>query len=102
VNARSELVTSTNCAEGGVLDTKRRFQAASSASIFPARRPTRGSGLGALADLLSVGDGLSEPADEVERAHAAAENNPKASDSDQSGADAITVSLVIRGTEFRS
>src|SRR4051812_2460006 len=46
VNARSELVTPTNFADGGVADTTFMFQAASPASATPALRPTRGSGLG--------------------------------------------------------
>src|SRR3954470_3347008 len=75
VNARSEFVTSTNCSDGGDFDTIRRFQAASAASIFPARSPTRGSGLGAAVDRL-VGDGLPVEEDEVECAHAASARRP--------------------------
>jgi hypothetical protein len=42
-----------NCGDGGVRETTRRFQAASAAFIHPARRPTRGSALGAVPDTLS-------------------------------------------------
>src|SRR5687768_4482657 len=58
LKARSELVSRRspgvvglkNFSEGGVFDTTRRFQAASPAFIHPARRPTLGSGLGAVVD----------------------------------------------------
>src|SRR3989442_15741403 len=54
VNVRSELryvkspgsVSFMNCAGFGAAATSRRFQAAWAAFISPARRPTRGSGLG--------------------------------------------------------
>jgi hypothetical protein len=49
----SELVMPANVADGGVFDTTRIFHAASAASIAPARRPTRGSGIGEL-DLLET------------------------------------------------
>ncbi len=39
--------------EGGVVDTRRMFQAACAAFIHPARSPTRGSGLGAVVDMLT-------------------------------------------------
>src|SRR5260370_4499536 len=52
-NARSELVTPTNFSAGGVFETTRRFQDASPASMSPARRPTRGSGVGATVDMLA-------------------------------------------------
>jgi len=41
--------------EGGVVETSWMFQAASPASIHPARRPTRGSGLGSAVDRLRDG-----------------------------------------------
>ena len=47
----------TNCSDGGVLETTRRFHVASAAFISPAWRPTRGSGLGAVVDMLSTGAG---------------------------------------------
>src|SRR5690349_2881403 len=71
-NARSELVTPANRAEAGVLEMSRRFHAASAAlprmmrrgwlsiiteSVLPARRPTRGSGLGGPAELVVIGVG---------------------------------------------
>src|SRR2546428_9574296 len=67
VNARSELVTPKNFSGGAVFETTRMFQDASSAFISPARRPTRGSGLGATVDMLA-------PPDD---AHAARVHNPK-------------------------
>ncbi len=56
LNARSELVTPANFPGGGVFDTTRRFQVASAAFISPARRPTRGSGLGATVDMFAPPD----------------------------------------------
>jgi hypothetical protein len=84
LKARSELVWPTNCWEGGVFDTSRRFQIAWPASIIPGRRPTRGSGFGASADMSPRGDGPPSELEEVERAHATADNNPAASESDRS------------------
>src|SRR5260370_25835479 len=52
-NARSELVTPANFSDGGVFETTRRFHDASPASMSPARRPTRGSGVGATVDMLA-------------------------------------------------
>ncbi len=40
--------------EGCVVETRWMFQAASAASIHPARSPTRGSGLGAVVETLSL------------------------------------------------
>src|SRR5215218_9782771 len=54
VNARSELVTPRNFSDGGVVETKRMFQAAWPASQRPGASPTRGSGLGATADTIGV------------------------------------------------
>src|SRR6266852_4074378 len=67
VNARSELVTPKNFSGGGVFEITRMFQDASAAFISPARRPTRGSGLGATVDMLA-------PPDD---AHAARAHNPR-------------------------
>ena len=44
-------MTPANFSEGGVVDTRRMFQAAWPASHMPALRPTRGSGFGATADM---------------------------------------------------
>src|SRR5207247_11011798 len=41
------------CGEGGGVETRRMFQAAWAAFIQPARSPTRGSGLGAVMDILT-------------------------------------------------
>ena len=62
MNDRSELMNWKSpgvlrlmkSADGGVVDTRRRFHAASAAFIQPARSPTRGSGLGAVVDMLSL------------------------------------------------
>src|SRR6267154_967923 len=67
VNARSEFVTPRNFPGGGVFETTRMFQDASWAFISPARRPTRGSGLGATVDMLL-------PPDD---AHATTAHNPR-------------------------
>src|ERR687889_1455342 len=93
LNARSDLVTSTNCSEGGVLDSIRRFHTAWPASILPARRPTRGSGLGAEVDLLCAGDGPPPSGDEVERAQAPVTTSVATSESDEKRMDAIGGSL---------
>jgi len=66
VNARSELVKSANSAGGGVVETFRKFQIASCASIFPARSPTLGSGFGALVDISGLGEGEPFSEEEVE------------------------------------
>jgi hypothetical protein len=68
-------VTPTNFSDDGVLETRRRFHEASAAFVAPARRPTRGSGLGAAVDMLA------EPADDDDEAHPARDNTPIASDS---------------------
>jgi len=94
VNDRSELVIPTNGFDGGVLESTRRFHTASPASISPARRPTRGSGLGGEVDR-STGDGAPACVEEVEWAHADATNSPTARGSDRSGANAVTGSWVI-------
>src|SRR6266545_2688686 len=55
LNVRSELMNAKspgllllmNESDGGVVETRRRFQAACAASIQPARSPTRGSGFAA-------------------------------------------------------
>src|SRR5262245_46857068 len=75
--ARSELVLPRNFSDGLVFDTMRMFQSASAASHIPARRPTRGSGLGAAADALATGAG-EPPPEEVEGPQAAAERSAKA------------------------
>src|SRR3954453_9377945 len=45
-----------NFSEGGVFETRCMFQAATPASNQPARRPTRGSGLGAETDMSGAAD----------------------------------------------
>src|SRR5437763_8398874 len=65
-NARSELVLPTNLPCSGDVDSNRRFQAASPASYSPARKPTRGSGLGGAAFMaLPIGVGPMAPPDEL-------------------------------------
>src|SRR5215204_3534221 len=92
VNARSEFVTSTKFGEGGVLETTFRFQIASAASILPARRPTRGSGLGAFADMSGLGEGPPDSL-ELDPAHAAVASRAAARDSDRSGVATMRGSL---------
>ncbi|MEO8199796.1 MAG: hypothetical protein ABI679_04670, partial [Gemmatimonadota bacterium] len=79
----SELVTPMNFSDGCVFETTRRFQDASAAFINPARRPTRGSGLGGVVDMLPApADGVAMlllPADEDDEAHPAIDNAPRAS-----------------------
>src|SRR5437868_4585987 len=74
----------TNFGDGGVLDTTRRFQTASPAFISPACRPTRGSGLGAEADMLPAGAGALDIEDDVGCVQAAVSSSPIASGSDRS------------------
>src|ERR1051326_5205069 len=66
-----------NADDGGVFEMSARFHAAVPALNHPAFSPTRGSGLGAVVDML-MGDG--EPAcvavDDDELAHAAAASTP--------------------------
>src|SRR5882672_93405 len=61
-NERSELVLPANFSDGGVLEATRRFQVASCAFIIPARSPTRGSGLGAVVDMLMLGVDVAQAA----------------------------------------
>jgi len=82
-----------NVAGGGVFDTARMFHDASAASISPARKPTRGSGLGAMVDT-SPGDDMLTVLGEGEAvvvvvagAHAAAAASTSASDSVDNGVE---------------
>src|SRR6185503_16887156 len=71
----------TNAADGFVVETSRMFHAASAALKTPGLSPTRGSGLGALADLSGVGAMVGPaPVVEVEVAHAPRAINPIASE----------------------
>src|SRR5712692_4904538 len=87
LNARSELVAPTNFSDGGVFDTTRIFQDASPASMSPARRPTRGSGVGATVDMLAP------PPDD---AHAARDANPSVTAADRQEAENCTASFMGR------
>jgi hypothetical protein len=71
-----------NFSLGWVVDTSRMFHAAVAASNFPARKPTRGTGVGSPADMLALPPPVVETAD----VHAAAEKRPSASASENSGA----------------
>src|ERR1041385_401443 len=80
MKARSELVSLRSPGvlglmksfDGGVFETTRRFHAASPAFIHPARRPTRGSGLGAVLERSGRGAAPIEADEEDdEEAHAA-------------------------------
>src|SRR5439155_1370517 len=82
MKARSELVSLRSPGvlglrksfDGGVFETTRRFHAASPAFIHPARRPTRGSGLGTLAERSGRGAAPTEAeVDDEEEAHPASE-----------------------------
>src|SRR5688500_18480932 len=79
MKARSEFVTPTNFSDGGVVETLRMFHAASAASMRPARRPMRGSGLGGSADIVA-GAAPASAVDVDEEAQAAAESAASASD----------------------
>src|SRR3989454_7010843 len=89
VKARSELVTPANFSEGGVFETTRRFHDASPASMSPARRPTRGSGLGATVDMLP-------PPDD---AHAARADNPTVRTRYRSDGEACTTQVMVESCE---
>src|SRR5438093_13084312 len=92
VNARSELVSLLSpgllrlmkFSDGGVLDTSRRFQAASPALNQPAFSPTRGSGRGAAADMSRFGDGAAPAGDDEDLAHAARDSAASAKDREPS------------------
>jgi hypothetical protein len=74
-----------NFSDGGVAETFRRFQMASAGSHHPARSPTRGSGLGAAIDMLEP-DADAPLGGEGVVAHAAVNDNPAASDTDDTRA----------------
>src|SRR5206468_3645810 len=82
-NARSELVTPLNFSEGGVCDRTRRFHTAVPGLSVPARKPTRGSGIGSPGDM-SLIDGmlLLERAEPVEVAQPAAIKSATPTDSE--------------------
>ena len=98
VNARSEFVTPVNSSAGGLFDSSRRFHCVSAArstiirfvvsfghfAVEPARRPTRGSGLGGDIDMSAAGDGDDDD-DDDDMAQASANNRPAASDRESSG-----------------
>jgi hypothetical protein len=71
-----------NFSLGCVVDTSRMFHAAVAASNFPARRPTRGSGVGSPADMFALLPAVVETAE----LHAAAEKRPSASANENNGA----------------
>src|SRR5262249_769138 len=102
VKARSELVIPVNFSDGGVFESTCRFQAASPASNFPARRPTRGSGLGAVVDMSPVGVGALAPETTAERAHAPAESSPMTNDSFNTAAAGRTSEPRARYTDAMS
>src|SRR5450432_3809859 len=88
VKARSEFVMPTNFADGCVRESTRKFQVASCASMSPACRPTRGSGFGAVADVLerapasvARGDTPFSDIEDVECEHAAVKSRATARDS---------------------
>src|ERR1700722_14598170 len=90
--ARSEFVLSTKSLDGGVFDRRRIFHDAWPASNNPPLRPTRGSGLGGVGDMLTPAaavPGVSIPLDPVpdapECAHAPTDNSAIASDTSDVG-----------------
>src|SRR3954452_5581718 len=56
-NARSECVAPNDLPFGGVVESIRMFHAACPASQRPGLRPTRGSGVGAVADTIGATGG---------------------------------------------
>src|SRR5687768_3909142 len=94
VKAMSELVLPANGPVGGDFDTTRKFHAASAASIFPALRPTRASGLGAGVDMVLAGDGAMARDDEVIVPHAATDNTPMAKGSFSNG-DTVAMAVPL-------
>src|SRR5207249_536037 len=78
-----------NCSGGGVFETTRRFQDASAAFMRPARRPTRGSGLGATVDMFAP----------PEDAHAPSEHNPMATTSDRRAEARLTANVMADPSE---
>src|SRR5262245_46361796 len=81
VNERSEFVAPMNFGGGDVFESTRRFHDASPAVLNPARRPTRGSGLGGDIERfpvcagLAVGVGVVDVEVDVDDAHAASVSN---------------------------
>src|SRR5438874_12429644 len=57
VNARSECVAPSTFPFGGVVESMRMFHAACAASQRPGFRPTRGSGVGAVAETIGATGG---------------------------------------------
>src|SRR2546429_1893909 len=57
VNARSECVAPSTFPFGGVVESMRMFHAACAASQRPGLNPTRGSGVGVVADTIGVTGG---------------------------------------------
>jgi hypothetical protein len=66
-----------------VLETVRRFQIASPASVFPPLSPTRGSGVGAWVDRLLLGEGEFDRLEDVELEQAARSASAVASEEDK-------------------
>src|SRR5687768_1948090 len=89
VNARSEFVSrlagmfARNFSDGFVVEISRMFQLASPAFHHPALRPTRGSGLGAAADMLGDGSDVGSLVDEDGAVAQAAAVSAAAMDSDE-------------------
>src|SRR5262245_6534413 len=57
VKARSECVAPADDALGGVVEIMRRFHAACAASQRPGARPTRGSGVGGIIEMIGITGG---------------------------------------------
>src|SRR5215216_6427775 len=97
---RSELVEPRNFSDGRVDETSRMFQDAWAASHMPALRPTRGSGLGMVADVITSGPLLlPDPEMDVDFAHDATAIAPTASDSTYRTFGAGDIEFSSEGTE---
>src|SRR3954470_815262 len=90
-NARSEFVTPAKLGGAGVCDKACRFQIASPAFVVPARRPTRGSGIGSPTDMLEIAGMLLERAEDDVVAHpvivSAAATSPTENDDASQGCE---------------
>src|SRR5674476_246171 len=72
----------TNFGDGCVLERTWRFQTASCAFMSPALRPTRGSGLCGVADMLAAGEAPLPFIEDVDCAQAAVSSSPTTRGSD--------------------
>src|SRR5439155_5104919 len=90
-----------NFSDGGVLDTRRRFQAAVPALNHPAPRPTRGSGSGFDTDMSGAGEAIA-PDEDDDVAHAATEISATASSERGERQQGLVMGCVLRKTARRA